>query len=169
MVVLAGCSTSGEQAAPPTTTAEPTTTTTTAETTTAAPETTADITGYVGKGCELVGKDVLAGVGITTAGQNRGVAVCMWIDPGAKRKVMLRLIGDHDPLVEVRGAPDRVSSTIGGFPAAQLTNGQEKACDVYVRTAPNQGYMVMYGTMDGSGGDLCPSAVKVAEDVAGRV
>ncbi|GGS24841.1 DUF3558 family protein [Actinokineospora fastidiosa] len=167
LAVTAGCSASPEveptREAPQSTAM---TTTTTTAPTSAAP---VEIVSFAGKGCELIGPDLLAELDINVSGASKGVAVCMWDDPETKRRLMVRLIGDHDPLLEVRGAPNPVDSAVGGFPAKHVPEGRDNLCDIYVRTAPEQGFAAAYGIMDGTVDDLCAGAVRAAEQVAEKI
>ncbi|GGS24849.1 hypothetical protein GCM10010171_17560 [Actinokineospora fastidiosa] len=120
-----------------------------------------------GKECDLVSKDLLSEVDIAVAGQRQD-SVCLWDDAMTRRTLGLRLIADHDPHMEVQ-EPNAVTTDIAGFSARHIAEGRDRMCDVYVRTAPEQGFSVSYGVMDGAADDLCAGALKVAEHFARQI
>ncbi|UVS81916.1 hypothetical protein Actkin_05680 [Actinokineospora sp. UTMC 2448] len=94
-----------------------------------------------------------------------GGSICIWQDRDSGMKLALRIVTGHDPLREVLH-PEAVSVEMSGFPAKYPPERGATMCEVYVRTAPDRGFGVAYSDGGKGDGDLCASAVAVAERVA---
>ncbi|MGW5052797.1 DUF3558 family protein [Actinokineospora sp. NPDC004072] len=124
----------------------------------------------VGAPCELVDQAMRRELGVDVAGvpyTERGAWVCRWEREGmAGVGLGVSVEAEVDPLAGVRGQRGALAGEVGGFPAIELAG--EHVCDVYVQTAPDQGFSVVYGALDRVL-DACGGARKVAESLAARV
>ncbi|UVS81917.1 hypothetical protein Actkin_05681 [Actinokineospora sp. UTMC 2448] len=75
---------------------------------------------------------------------------------------------ESDPLGDDYDHPDAQVTEVGGFPAILVAVQPDFVCDIAVKTAPDQGFTVLYGALDQTL-DSCGGARMVADQLAARV
>jgi hypothetical protein len=98
-----------------------------------------------------------------------GLHVCRWEEDGMSGIGLgISVERERDPLEKDYDHPEARVVEVDGFPAIVVAVQPDHVCDIAVKTAPNQGFSVIYGALD-QALDACGGARAVAEHLAGRV
>ena len=170
MVLAAVLSACGEPDAQPPPTSVPPPTTATAPPTVAEPVVIDPL--VVGEPCAVVDRALRRELRVDVEGysySDDGTRICRWEVNGQKGIGLgVSVESNKDPLRDVFDRAGARASEVRGFPAVVFAVEAEHVCDIYVKTAPSQGFSVIYGALD-QRIDACGGAMRVADHLAGKV
>ncbi|MGW5052799.1 DUF3558 family protein [Actinokineospora sp. NPDC004072] len=122
--------------------------------------------------CALVDKGVRERWGVGVEGfayTGDGERSCTWEEDGASGiGLSVSVKPGGDPLEQVQGRGGQRDVVVGGFAGVLIALEPDMVCEIWVRTAPGQGFKVLYGALD-QVVDACGGAWEVAEGLAARV
>lgn len=121
--------------------------------------------------CALIGPDLLNRLDVPLDGESSvedGAEYCRWEESSVGMGLVISVEGQRDPLAANFDRQGAREDEVSGFPAIVLAVEPDHVCEFWVKTAPEQGFWVLYGALNQSH-DACAGARTVAEHLGDRV